>query len=463
MKSGLCVNDMPPPTPTLMSSWASTPSARSFALHSLHDVTPHLRLSKVHLPNQRYINAFSTSSAVAKATPSPAVASQTGTWQRLKWRIIARVAYYLRIPFLVLSVYGIGYQQGIMDYSREPEITEDRLLDTTLASVGCTSAEEKAKVLIAHEGKWSNSLSKIHSIHQLRRAQDSGNYGDNYRRMVMLQHSSVVGENIVKAARAHVKGKLTEAVKEAKSQLPPEALDDERRLYQALETNEEVDLWTKARRHMERPWRFVLIPSHIPNAFVSEILPHQIFITTSFFETYIESQDELALVLGHEISHLILGHSSARNSLETSIRTLEILLLSLDPTDGLLSLAFMSLLATLRLSIGAIYSRENERSADELGIKLTAMACYDTRAASHVFYKMHMHNIESGRESSSNTSGLGALSSIFDSHPPSEERFRALLEESEEENRQKYEETCCASLKTIFWDAMKPTAPNEES
>lgn len=430
-------------------------------------MTPHLRLSKVHLPNnQPYIYAFSTSSAaaVAKATPSPAVASHAGSpWQRLKWRIIARVAYYLRIPFLVLSVYGIGYQQGIMDYSREPEITEDRLLDTTLASVGCTSFEEKSKVLIAHEGKWSNSLSKIHSIHQLRRAQDSGNYGDNYRRMVMLQHSSVVGENIVKAARAFVKGKLTEAVKEAKSQLPPEVLDDERRLYQALEMNEEVDLWTKARRHMERPWRFVLIPSPIPNAFVSEILPHQIFITTSFFETYIESQDELALVLGHEISHLILGHSSARNSLETSIRTLEILLLSLDPTDGLLSLAFMSLLATLRLSIGAIYSRENERSADELGIKLTAMACYDTRAASHVFYKMHMHNIESGRESSSNTSGLGALSSIFDSHPPSEERFRALLEESEEENRQKYEETSCASLKTIFWDAMKPTAPNADN
>ena len=344
-----------------------------------------------------------------------------------------------------------------MDYSREPEITEERLLDTTLATVGCTSAEDKAKVLIAHEGKWSNSLTKIHSIHQLRHVQDSGNYGENYRRMVMLQHSSVVGENIVKAARAFVKTKLTEAVQEAKRHLPPEVLEDENHLYQALEMNEDVDLWTKARRHMERPWRFVLIPSPIPNAFVSEILPHQIFITTSFFETYIESQDELALVLGHEISHLILGHSSARNSLETSIRTIEILLLSLDPTDGLLSLAFMSALATLRLSIGAIYSRENERSADELGIKLTAMACYDTRAASHVFYKMHLHNTESGREMPNSSV---TLSSIFDSHPPSEERFRALLEESEEENRQKYEGTSCASLKTIFLDAIKATVPN---
>jgi hypothetical protein len=442
---------------------STSTSTRRYAASNkyyLHVTPTPLRLNarplKVDLQIQPYIYAsFSTSTVTKAARPSPAIPAQ-GTWQKLKWRIIARVAFYLRIPFLVLSVYGIGYQQGIMDYSREPEITEERLLDTTLASVGCTSAEEKAKVLIAHEGKWSNSLSKIQSIHQLRHARDNGSYGENYRRMVMLQHSSVVGENIVKAARAFVKTKLTEAVKEAKSNLPPEVLDDESRLYQALEMNEDVDLWTKARRHMERSWRFVLIPSPIPNAFVSEILPHQIFITTSFFETYIESQDELALVLGHEISHLILGHSSARNSLETSIRTLEILLLSLDPTDGLLSLAFMSALH----SVGAIYSRENERSADELGIKLTAMACYDTRAASHVFYKMHMHNIESGRESSSNKSGLGALSSIFDSHPPSDERFRALLEESEEENRQKYEETSCASLKSIFMGAMKPAEPN---
>ena len=46
----------------------------------------------------------------------------------------------------------------------------------------------------------------------------------------------------------------------------------------------------------------MLIPSEMPNAFVSEILPHRIFITTSLFEKFIESQDELALVLGHEIS-----------------------------------------------------------------------------------------------------------------------------------------------------------------
>eukprot|EP00578_Thalassiosira_sp_NH16_P011946 CAMPEP_0181108712 /NCGR_PEP_ID=MMETSP1071-20121207/17780_1 /TAXON_ID=35127 /ORGANISM="Thalassiosira sp., Strain NH16" /LENGTH=323 /DNA_ID=CAMNT_0023192341 /DNA_START=409 /DNA_END=1380 /DNA_ORIENTATION=- len=318
---------------------------------------------------------------------------------------------------------------------------ESKLLETTLASVGCTSPEDREKVLIAREGEWRNMLSKQQT----------------HGRMVMMHNASIVGEKIVTVAQSYVKDKLMDAVKDATDRMPPEVLENERLLYDALEMNEEVDLWTKARRSMEGPWRFILIPSPIPNAFVSEILPHRIFMTTALFEAFVESQDELALVLGHEISHLILGHSSARNSLETSFRTIEILLLSLDPSEGLLSLAFMSFLASCRSAIGAVQSRENERSADELGIKLTAMACYDTQAASHVFYKMHKHNVESGMESSKKV-GWSGLSSLFDSHPPSEERFRALLEESREENREKYSETSCASLKKIFLNAIKPSS-----
>ena len=334
-----------------------------------------------------------------------------------------------------------------MDYSREPETMQSRLLDTTLASVGCTSSEDKEQILIAHEGEWRNLMSKLRSDLKLRHAQDDASYDRKHRQMVMMHNSSIVGEKIVKVARNYVKIQLLAAVKEATSQMPPEVLEDEILLYQLLERDDEVNLWTKARRHMEGHWQFVLIPSEEPNAFVSEILPRRIFVTTSLFETFIESQDELALVLGHEISHLILGHSSARNSLETSLRTLEILMLSLDPTEGLLSLAIMGGLASLRSAIGALYSRDNERCADELGIRLTAMACYDTRAASHVFYKMHQYNVESGRDA-----GLGGF---FDSHPPSKERYLALLKESDEENPAKYEETSCASLKTIFFDAIK--------
>lgn len=85
----------------------------------------------------------------------------------------------------------------------------------------------------------------------------------------------------------------------------------------------------------------------------------------------------------------------------------------------------MTALASVRGALGASYSREHEREADELGIKLTAMACYDTKEASRVFHKMHLQNVESGLEASS---GRVGLLSFFDTHPPSDERFQSLLE-----------------------------------
>mmetsp|Transcript_14795 Transcript_14795/g.25260 ORF Transcript_14795/g.25260 Transcript_14795/m.25260 type:complete len:460 (-) Transcript_14795:48-1427(-) len=393
---------------------------------------------------------FSTPSVAKQSSTTTAVATNQGFFRRLRWRIIARVAYYFRIPFLVLSVYGIGYQQGIMDYSREPQGTESKLMDTTLASVGCVSPEDREKVLIAREGGWRNLLAKFRSDHPLHKVKGDSGYDEEHRRMVMLHNASGVGEKIVKAARSYVKEQLITAVKEGVNRMPPEVVEDENRLYHALQGLEDVNLWSKAQKHVEGTWRFVLIPSPVPNAFVSEILPHRIFITTSMFEAFIESQDELALVLGHEISHLILGHSSQRNSIETMFRTIEILLLSMDPTEGILSLAFMSFLASVRSALGAVYSRENEREADELGIKLTAMACFDTHEATNVFYKMHLHDVESGRKSSQNK--VGGLVSFFDSHPPTDERFRTLQEESGEENKSKYDE--CSTLKSVFWEAI---------
>jgi Zn-dependent protease with chaperone function len=351
-------------------------------------------------------------------------------------------------------VYGIGYQQGIMDYSREKDIMEAKILQTVLAGVGCTTPEDREMVLIAHEGEdWRTVLSRFREKFHLFHAQDLERYKEHHQRMVMLRDVAMVGEKILKVARSYVKSKLATVVREAVSQFPPEMQENEQVLYEALEGIEEVQLWTKARRHMEGDWKFVLIPSNIPNAFVSEILPHRIFITTSLIENFVESDDELALTLGHEVSHLILGHSSNRNSFEVFFRTAEILLLSLDPTEGLLSLAFMTFLASVRHAIGAEFSRNDERSADELGIKLCAMACFDTRQASRVFYKMHIADVESGKQAASSRTGL---ISFFDSHPPSEERYHSLLEESGEENREKYEDTTCASLTTIFRDAMKP-------
>ena len=68
------------------------------------------------------------------------------------------------------------------------------------------------------------------------------------------------------------------------------------------------------------------------------MLPQKIFVTAGLFDKFVNNDDELAMILGHEVSHLIMGHFSQSSFIESLIRGLEIVVLMLDPTEGLLSL-----------------------------------------------------------------------------------------------------------------------------
>lgn len=205
----------------------------------LHFATPACRWPSCKYQFKLPISAFSSGTKLLVTKPNQN--------QRLKWKFLARLAYYLRLPFLVLSVYGIGYQQGIMDYSRDPRRMEIKLLDTILAGVGCISLEDRNGVMVAREGEWRNILDRFRAHHN----SSNDTNDDEYARVVMLRNVAIVGERIVKVARAHVKQKLAEAVQEATSHFPPEVLEHEGRLYEALEGDEEVEGWTKALKHME--------------------------------------------------------------------------------------------------------------------------------------------------------------------------------------------------------------------
>mmetsp|Transcript_7586 Transcript_7586/g.8351 ORF Transcript_7586/g.8351 Transcript_7586/m.8351 type:complete len:108 (+) Transcript_7586:2-325(+) len=92
-------------------------------------------------------------------------------------------------------------------------------------------------------------------------------------------------------------------------------------------------------------------------------------------------------------------------------------------------------LTTLRRGYEAASSREFEREADILGIKLAAMACYDTKRGTDVFRRL-------GEISKKNNNGY-SHTSFIDSHPPSDERYRDLIIASETENANAYP-NCCA-------------------
>ncbi|VEU38723.1 unnamed protein product [Pseudo-nitzschia multistriata] len=210
----------------------------------------------------------------------------------------------------------------------------------------------------------------------------------------------------------------------------------ERMLERLLNEDPEVKKWITALEHIEgaslqgiENWSYVLISSPIPNAFVTEMLPQKIFVTTGLFDQYVKNDDELAMILGHEVSHLILGHMSASSFYESVVRGAEILILMLDPTEGLLSLGLASFLSNSREAVVASFSRAHEREADELGCRIAAMACYDTKRGIEVLRKMQEREHNSGTASQHN---------LKSSHPPSKERYDDLQALVETQNFSEY-------------------------
>jgi Zn-dependent protease with chaperone function len=127
------------------------------------------------------------------------------------------------------------------------------------------------------------------------------------------------------------------------------------------------------------------------------------------------SDDELGMILSHELSHVMLGHNAS--ALETKLMSLIVQLIFISFVDpfGILSffLDYFSFQVTEMYT--AYNSRHMETEADTLGIELSAMACFDVEKGSHVFRKLNELIPEGSR-----------ASTWFDSHPPSQQRFEAL-------------------------------------
>jgi hypothetical protein len=153
-----------------------------------------------------------------------------------------------------------------------------------------------------------------------------------------------IGKEIINSARRYVRKNLDQAVEKAKGRMDGEYAKDEV-LAKKLLQDPSVAFWAESLERLEgaqlegiENWQFVLVKSSIPNAFVSEMLPQRLFVTTGIFDHFVNNDDELAMILGHEISHLVQGHLSQSSLFESFIRGVEIIVLMLDPTDGLLSL-----------------------------------------------------------------------------------------------------------------------------
>lgn len=130
-----------------------------------------------------------------------------------------------------------------------------------------------------------------------------------------------------------------------------------------------------------RPYTYTVVRSEMANAFV---LPgNHVFLFTGLLE-YIHDEDELAIILAHECSHNLARHVGEKISGSVVVTTLARMSLLFDPSGVL----FAILLPAASLFRELPNSRVQEQEADEIGLQLVTLACYDPRAARRVFSNM---------------------------------------------------------------------------
>jgi hypothetical protein len=370
---------------------------------------------------------------LAQTSAATALASKNATYRSWSWWYtrLAKVARIVRIPLVVVSLYTLGYQQGIVDCTKEPFTMERQLLHGILRATTGGDVESDTQMVEGHAAaSWWHY--------------GGGEDADTTRR---YHRVAAIGHTIVAAAREHVQTQLAEARENVRLRYSVVVTNHEQ-LEALYEKDEAVEFWKAAsvridgevkqpgpenggNKKLSLPsWQYVFIDTATPNAFVTELLPRRFFITTALLELAGHTNPhEVAVILAHEMAHLVLGHLSSANQMELRLRTAEVLLLSLDPTAGFLS---MGIIYLLRQLLSAAHSRHNEWQADELGLQLAAAACFDTVQGCNIMAKLHQLQQQQVQQqldlspSSRLFTQVASVGGLMDSHPPSLERLERL-------------------------------------
>jgi predicted Zn-dependent protease len=155
-------------------------------------------------------------------------------------------------------------------------------------------------------------------------------------------------------------------------------------------------------------YQFHVVRGRQVNAFA---LPGGQVVVMSGLLDFVQSEAELAAVLGHEVSHIDLRHCVERYQYQQKFGTLA---------------GIAHQLATLT------FSPQQEIEADLQGERLSVEAGYDPDAAASLFHRMHIAFRERERRRARTpageivTSAEELLGDFFRSHPLSEERAAAL-------------------------------------
>ncbi len=180
------------------------------------------------------------------------------------------------------------------------------------------------------------------------------------------------------------------------------------------------------------PYEFKVLNNSVPNAWA---LPGGKISINRGLLVELESEAELAAVLGHEIVHAAAKHTA--NSMSRGMLIQGAVMATVVGTQG----KDYAQLATLGAGLGAQlvthkYGRDAERESDHYGMKYMSKAGYDPQGA--VDLQQTFVRLSEGKRQD-------WLSGLFASHPPSQERVdnniktRATLPPGGEQGKERYQ------------------------
>ena len=136
------------------------------------------------------------------------------------------------------------------------------------------------------------------------------------------------------------------------------------------------------RQIYDKTWTVTVVDQPVKNAFV---LPSgNIFVFKGMLDLC-ENDDQLGIILGHEMAHTVLGHVPEKLTMASFVQMVLLVpmavLWAILPNDGVALVASWFTDQVIQLIVDLPFSRKMEMEADEVGLTMAAKACFDVREA----------------------------------------------------------------------------------
>ena len=189
--------------------------------------------------------------------------------------------------------------------------------------------------------------------------------------------------------------------------------------------NEVGQRLAKQSHRPELNWHFTVVDSPDVNAFA---LPGGYVYITRGIMAYLNSEAELAGVVGHEIGHVTARHGVRQQSATTAAGLGAVLGSILVP--GLNNQAGATLLQTLAQSWTAGYGREHELESDRLGAQYLAKTGYNPQAMIEVIGVLKNQELFAAEQAKHDGKTPATYHGTFDTHPSNDARLKQVVGEA---------------------------------